>query len=203
MTRLVPLGHKPSQACWHTQRIKHSAIMRTRTVHKFVSASKELADKCTKAAAFISRSPLNCDEAWTYDFAIFLPSVGYPLPLCHFSKSALDKIQWTVMSSLIAKCGYNRKTKRERDHTRASTTWRSKLPLPLFSTRRWADHIISKILEKPVPSRKITTDCSCMDPTVAWNVNLIFERHKNTTTTYGIKRVSLTAGIHGVCKRVD
>jgi endonuclease/exonuclease/phosphatase family metal-dependent hydrolase len=78
-----------------------------------VRQRKELADKCTKAAAFISRSPLNRDEAWTYYFAIFLPSVGYPLPLCHFSKPVLEKIQRTVMSSLIAKCGYNRKTKRE------------------------------------------------------------------------------------------
>ena len=74
---------------------------------------KELQDKCQKAADFIGRSPLNREEAWTYYFAIYLPSVGYPLPACHFSKTILDKVQRKVMSSMIAKCGYNRKTKRE------------------------------------------------------------------------------------------
>ena len=72
-----------------------------------------LQDKCRKAAEFIGQSPLTREEAWTYYFAIYLPSVGYPLPACHFSKSTLDKIQRKVMSSMIAKCGYNRKTKRE------------------------------------------------------------------------------------------
>jgi hypothetical protein len=74
---------------------------------------QELQNKCQKAADFIGRSPLNREEAWTYYFAIYLPSVGYPLPASHFSKATLDKIQRNVMSSLIAKCGYNRKTKRE------------------------------------------------------------------------------------------
>ena len=78
-----------------------------------VRQRKELQLKCDNAADFISRSPLNREEAWTYYFAIFLTSVGYPLPSCHFSKVTLDKIQRTVMSSMIAKCGYNRKTKRE------------------------------------------------------------------------------------------
>jgi hypothetical protein len=73
----------------------------------------ELHRKCITAAEFISRSPLNCEEAWTYYFAIYLPSVGYPLPLCHFPRNVLEKIQRQVMSAIIAKCGYNRKTKRE------------------------------------------------------------------------------------------
>jgi hypothetical protein len=78
-----------------------------------VRQGKELTDKCAKAAEFISRSPLNREEAWTYYFAIYLPSVGYPLPSCHFTKPVPDKIQRSTMSAMIAKCGYNRKTKRE------------------------------------------------------------------------------------------
>jgi hypothetical protein len=64
----------------------------------------ELQSKCGKAADFISRSPLNREEAWTYYFAIYLTSVGYPLPSCHFTKTTLDRIQRKVMSSMIAKC---------------------------------------------------------------------------------------------------
>ena len=78
-----------------------------------IQQRKVLKEKCAKAAAFINCSPLNREEAWTYYFAIYLPSVGYPLPSCHFSKAVLDKIQRSVMSSMIAKCGYNRRTKRE------------------------------------------------------------------------------------------
>jgi hypothetical protein len=77
-----------------------------------VRQRKELQTKCDNAANFISRSPLTREEAWTYYFAIYLPSVGYPLPSCHFNKATLDKIQRTVMSGMIAKCGYNRNTKR-------------------------------------------------------------------------------------------
>jgi hypothetical protein len=58
-------------------------------------------------------SALNRREAWTFYFAIYLPSIGYPLPLCHFSKAELDKLHSKVMSEMIARCGYCRKTKHE------------------------------------------------------------------------------------------
>ena len=73
----------------------------------------ELQLKCDKAADFIARSPLNRQEAWTYYFAIFLTSVGYPLASCHFTSTALDNVQRRAMSNMIAKCGFNRHTKRE------------------------------------------------------------------------------------------
>jgi hypothetical protein len=38
----------------------------------------ELQKKCTTAGEFISRNPLNREEAWTYYFAIYLPSVRLP-----------------------------------------------------------------------------------------------------------------------------
>jgi hypothetical protein len=72
-----------------------------------------ITEKSNQAARFVARSPLTRDEAWTYYFAIYLPSIGYPLPNCHFNKQELDKVQRTFMSEIIAKCGYNRKTKRE------------------------------------------------------------------------------------------
>jgi hypothetical protein len=58
-----------------------------------VRQRKELVAKCTKAAAFISRSPLNREEAWTYYFAIFLPSVGYP-----FHRVIFRSQHWTKPS---------------------------------------------------------------------------------------------------------
>jgi hypothetical protein len=39
--------------------------------------------------------------------------VGYPLASCYFSAKALEKVQRRAMSNIIAKCGYNRHTKRE------------------------------------------------------------------------------------------
>jgi hypothetical protein len=73
----------------------------------------ELDKKCRKAAEFMINSPLTREEAWTYYFSIFQTSVGYPLAASHFTKTTLDKIQRKFMSILIAKCGFNRKTKRE------------------------------------------------------------------------------------------
>ena len=74
---------------------------------------RELTEKCDKAADFIATSPLNRSEAWTYYFAIFLTSVGYPLASCYFSAKVLEKVQRRAMSNIVAKCGYNRHTKRE------------------------------------------------------------------------------------------
>ena len=44
---------------------------------------------------------------------MFQTSVGYPLAASHFTKLVLEKIQRKFMSILIARCGFNRKTKRE------------------------------------------------------------------------------------------
>ena len=52
-------------------------------------------------------------EAWTYYFACFLPSVCYPLACSFFSKRTLESIQRKSLAILIARCGFNRTTKRE------------------------------------------------------------------------------------------
>jgi hypothetical protein len=70
----------------------------------------------TKMAEFhrvLVSSALNRSKAWTFHFAIYLPSIGYPLPICHFSKSELDLLHKKVMGEMIARCGYCRRTKWE------------------------------------------------------------------------------------------
>ncbi len=52
-------------------------------------------------------------EAWTFYFAIYIPSIGYLLPLCHFSKPELDWLHHKVKSEMIARCGFCGKTKHE------------------------------------------------------------------------------------------
>jgi hypothetical protein len=67
--------------------------------------------KSNNAGIFVQCSALNRREAWTYYFAIYLPSIGYHLPNCHFSRKQLHTIQSKGMSAIFAKCGFNRKTK--------------------------------------------------------------------------------------------
>ena len=47
-------------------------------------------------------------EAWTFYFAMYLTSVGYPLPNCHIRWKDLDRIQRRAMNAIISKCGFNR-----------------------------------------------------------------------------------------------
>jgi hypothetical protein len=51
-------------------------------------------------------------EAWTYYFAIYITSVGYSLPVCHFTRHRLDHIQRKAMNAIFSKCGFNKNTKR-------------------------------------------------------------------------------------------
>ncbi len=78
-----------------------------------VGTKKHLKTKMTKFHRVLVSSALNRREAWTFYFAIYLPSIGYPLPLCHFSKAELDMLHKKVMSKMIARCGYCRNTKWE------------------------------------------------------------------------------------------
>jgi len=71
-----------------------------------------LLEKSNQIAMFLTSSFLDRREAWTYYFAIYLPSIGYPLPNCHFNWHQLEKVQRKSMNVLFAKCGYNRNTKR-------------------------------------------------------------------------------------------
>jgi hypothetical protein len=70
-----------------------------------------LIEKSNDAGTFVQCSALNRKEAWTYYFAIYLPSIGYPLPNCHFTLKQLHMIQAKGMRAIFAKCGFNRNTK--------------------------------------------------------------------------------------------
>ena len=59
------------------------------------------------------KSPLACLEAWYFYKSCFLPCVSYPLANSHFTMASLQKTQRTAMSIIVAKCGYNRRMKRE------------------------------------------------------------------------------------------
>jgi hypothetical protein len=52
------------------------------------------------------------DEAWTFYFACYLPSIGYPLASLSLTYQQLDRVQRRAMTIMVAKCGYNRNTKR-------------------------------------------------------------------------------------------
>jgi hypothetical protein len=74
---------------------------------------KHLKAKMSEFHRVLVSSALNRRKAWTFYFAIYLPSIGYALPLCHFRKEELDLLHRKVMGEMIARCGYCRKTKQE------------------------------------------------------------------------------------------
>ena len=80
-----------------------------------VEQAKQLQILCAdQEVSFLWKSPLNRTEAWYFYSACFLvPSVTYPLANSHFSKALLQQTQHTAMSIIVAKCGFNRHTKRE------------------------------------------------------------------------------------------
>ena len=74
--------------------------------------NRQLKTKSDKSVDFLNQGSLNPEEAWTFIYACYLPSVGYPLANSYFTSAQLANIQWKAMSLIIAKCGYNRNTKR-------------------------------------------------------------------------------------------
>lgn len=68
--------------------------------------------KSNNAGIFVQcSSALNWKEVWTYYFAIYLPSIGYPLPNYHFTHTQLHKIQSKGMGAIFSKCNFNHNTK--------------------------------------------------------------------------------------------
>ena len=70
---------------------------------------KKKSDDLTK---FLWTCPWTRKEAWTFYYACYLPSVGYPLSCSSLSRRQLDTIQRKAMSIMVARCGYNRNTKK-------------------------------------------------------------------------------------------
>ena len=73
---------------------------------------RQLKLKSDKSVEFLYQCALIPEEAWTFYYACYLPSIGYPLANSYFTEAQLTNIQRKAMSIIIAKCGYNRNTKR-------------------------------------------------------------------------------------------
>ena len=71
-----------------------------------------LAEKSAEIATTLMASGLSRSETWTYYFTTYLPSIGYPLPMHHFSRKELNRVQSKALNCIIARCGYNRHTHR-------------------------------------------------------------------------------------------
>ena len=73
---------------------------------------RQLKAKSDETTAFLWNCPLTRAEAWTYYFACYLPSVGYPLTCSSMTKAKCEDVQRKAMSIIVARCGFNRCTKR-------------------------------------------------------------------------------------------
>lgn len=71
---------------------------------------EELLKKANKFAKQVNCSRLTRRETQCMYWAIYKTSVGYALPMCHFTKEELDKIQAKAHVAMLTKSGYNRFT---------------------------------------------------------------------------------------------
>lgn len=67
-------------------------------------------DSCTE---FLWQCQMTHEESWTFYYACYLPSIGYPLSCSSLTFKQLDRVQRKAMGIIVAKCGYNRNTKKE------------------------------------------------------------------------------------------
>ncbi len=74
---------------------------------------RSLWQKSDKKTDFIWKCHLTPKEAWTYYCACYLPSIVYPLACSLLTYAQLDRVQRTAMMIIVARCGFNRNTKRE------------------------------------------------------------------------------------------
>ena len=73
---------------------------------------KVLKEKSDEIATKLMASGLTRSETWTYYFSTYLPSIWFPLPMQHFTRTELYQIQKKALNCIIARCGYNRHTHR-------------------------------------------------------------------------------------------
>ena len=108
-----------------TNKTKALQFLSPYTAHKTLGHYKEPAwsqreqyrklwAKSDSTTDFLWQCTLSPVEAWTFYFACYLPSIGYPLAACSsLTHAQLDRVQRKAMSIIIPKCGYNRHTKQE------------------------------------------------------------------------------------------
>ena len=69
-----------------------------------------LRQKSDDFARVVKCGHISRKEATAFYRAIYLTSMGYPLPVCFFNKSELSRIQQKAMVALKSKMGYNSRT---------------------------------------------------------------------------------------------
>jgi hypothetical protein len=71
-----------------------------------------LVEKSQQQAILIATGTLSRHGASLAYFGIYLASLKYVLPQCHFQHEQLDKAEAKTISTILAKCGFNRHTPR-------------------------------------------------------------------------------------------
>jgi hypothetical protein len=69
-----------------------------------------LKEKSNKPGQQVSTGPFNWNDSRTFYRSIYQKAMGYVLPQSFFTKHQLKTIQTAAMSTIVAKCGYYRKT---------------------------------------------------------------------------------------------
>ena len=72
-----------------------------------------LKQKSDTITEFLWTTQVTREEAWLYNQACYVPAMTYPLTSSFLSSVQLDTIQRKAMNIIVAKCGFNRHTKRE------------------------------------------------------------------------------------------
>ena len=73
---------------------------------------RQLLQKGDSITEFLWKTQLTREEAWLYYQACYVPAITYPLTCSFLTVSQLDNIQRRAMSIIVAKCAFNRHTKR-------------------------------------------------------------------------------------------
>ncbi|KAI2503535.1 hypothetical protein MHU86_10917 [Fragilaria crotonensis] len=74
---------------------------------------RKLKSKSDEITTFLWTCPLTRLETWTFYYACYLPSVGYPLACSSLTRQRLDQVQRKAMAIIVPRCGFNRHTKGE------------------------------------------------------------------------------------------
>ena len=96
--------------------VKNSKAIKYLGCHKSPMNQRDqlakLQEKCDDYARVINCSRLSTRGTQVFYQAIYRLSVGYPLPMCYFTKQDLNRIQKKSHRAMLAGCGFNRNTSR-------------------------------------------------------------------------------------------
>ena len=114
-----------------------------------------IVDKSQQQTILIATGTLSRHGASLAYFGIYLASLRYVLPQCHFQHDQLDKAEMKTVSTILAKCGFNRHTPKPLRYAPSSHAGCGMIPwwvtqsegqITLFLKHWRTDTIISKTL---------------------------------------------------------